>query len=241
MRRGAAITEKLPSVVFVCYSRRNMADMFTPDRISAGNVALDLLPYGCTAYALHVSNPAKTVTRDLLIGPANPASLHYLHGRRFLNQIVGRYANRLPAGKVEFAGGAELDLEGDNGVCLHGGQQGFDTAEWTSVSLKGSRLFTSADLDGSTDLGDSARIYRWRSEDGADGFPGALETEVLSKILASRNQDQAGTLKLAIRAKLDESTPAASCPINLTWHTGFNLGSFDEEHVKSHKLFINVS
>ena len=69
-------------------------------------VVVQVLPYGLTVHAIRMYHDGEW--HDLLAGPENPAD-HARYGRRFFGQIVGRYANRLPAGPSE-AGGVRVDL-----------------------------------------------------------------------------------------------------------------------------------
>lgn len=73
---------------------------------------ITVLNYGATIAEMVDSK----TQRDYLIGLADPSQLHYSVGRGYLNQVVGRYANRLPAGTVNFnADRGHLNLSGQNG------------------------------------------------------------------------------------------------------------------------------
>jgi hypothetical protein len=76
------------------------------------NLALSLLPYGLTFNSLYITRP-NGETEDLLIGPTKPEEHDWQHetGRKFRNQTVGRYANRLPSGKTVLANGEVLELD----------------------------------------------------------------------------------------------------------------------------------
>ncbi|KAM0788705.1 hypothetical protein ACM66B_002801 [Microbotryomycetes sp. NB124-2] len=219
-------------------------DPFSINTISGSSVTVGTFSYGCTLHSLVCNG------RDLVIGLHDPSDHHNsTQGRNFYNQIVGRYANRLPAGDADFGtqSGAQqpppvgkMTLVGDdNGVCLHGGKQGFDTVAWEQLdSFEQSQLFSDKDV------GDRQphQLYRHLSPAGTDGFPGTLLTETL--IALEETSGRPPRLRLVMRARLvrDEQTDLnIGCPVNLTWHIGYNLADFAQnENVKSHKLFIGA-
>jgi hypothetical protein len=74
-----------------------------------GSLSLHLLPsYGLTFHRLLVND------YDVLIGPESSES-YLSEGRNFRNQVIGRYANRLPGGRWQ-VDGIEVNLVGD-GTC----------------------------------------------------------------------------------------------------------------------------
>ncbi|KAK4056542.1 hypothetical protein OIO90_002389 [Microbotryomycetes sp. JL221] len=221
---------------------------FEVDSISDGSTTVGLLPYGCTLESLVLSRPELNLHRDLVVGFQSPIHHHYSEGgRKFLNQVVGRYANRLPGGQVEFSsacGARHLTLEGDDqDVCLHGGKQGFDTVDWVQVDdIEQSQLFRTSDVANAN----TWRMYKHSSAAGDDGFPNMLETEVLIRI--SKSIDDNSRVALIMRARLVQDATSSSgkrdqepaCPVNLTWHIGYNLADFSQaDDVMTHKLFID--
>ena len=124
-------------------------------------------------------------------------------------------------------------------MCLHGGDKGIDTQEWTKVDRAGSTLFRPNDATFPTTLGSEEAIYRLVSEAGADGFPLKTEIEGLTVVHAAK-------IAVVLRARIiDEDVEAAKAgtPLNLTVHWGFNLGSFrgaEKEDILGHKLWIEV-
>ncbi|KAK4055745.1 hypothetical protein OIV83_000292 [Microbotryomycetes sp. JL201] len=222
-----------------------MAKPFSIDSITGSRgTSVGVLEYGCTLYSLKVK--LANEERDLVIGLDNPANHKDSgRGRCFFNQVVGRYANRLPAGQIAFgrqSGGAQgtLHLSGDDkGVCLHGGKQGFDTVMWQRLpSVSECQLFSSKDSSDS----DKCQYFIHTQPAGTDGFPGTLLTEI--RVALDEKQDSPARIKLVMRARLlnDEQTDVAvGCPVNLTWHVGYNLANFAQnDDVKSHKLFMNA-
>ncbi|PWN26202.1 hypothetical protein BDZ90DRAFT_48507 [Jaminaea rosea] len=81
-----------------------------------------VLPYGLTIHRLVIDDGKE----DLITGPESPSDHHTL-GRSFFGPIVGRFANRLPAGQNSFnydsteVGSVDLPEWGGDGVCHHGG------------------------------------------------------------------------------------------------------------------------
>ena len=73
-------------------------DPFKPIVLSAEGASLTttVLPYGLTIHSISTEDG-----EDFIGGPEDPQD-HKARGRAFLNPIIGRFANRLPAGKVEF-------------------------------------------------------------------------------------------------------------------------------------------
>lgn len=125
-------------------------------------------------------------------------------------------------------------------MCLHGGEKGIDTQEWTKVDRASSALFHPEDATFPTTVDGEEAIYRLVSEAGADGFPLKLEIEALTIVRATK-------ISLVHRARIiDEDVEASrkGTPVNLTVHWGFNLGTFkagEREDILEHKMWIDVS
>ncbi|SGY78709.1 BQ5605_C008g04920 [Microbotryum silenes-dioicae] len=219
-----------------------------PHTLSTTHLTLSLLPYGLTFSSLLVklreSSSTASEEREVLIGPRDLND--HVRSRGFLNQTVGRYANRLPSGRVEVGGyeGLVLDLEKTEGkdVCLHGGRTGIDTVDWDLVaSPSNSKLFTEKELSS------SSTIYRHLSPHGADGFPGDLLIEAFIALSEPNEGEEgvAGRLEVVLRANIvegEEGMKVDATPLNLTIHWGF--GGFDgreEKDVKEYNLWIAVS
>ncbi|KQR22834.1 aldose epimerase family protein [Deinococcus sp. Leaf326] len=116
----------------------------------------------------------------------------------FFGALIGRYGNRIEAGRFTLDGQAyQLPLN-DGPNTLHGGPGGFDQHDW----------------DARTEVADDALslVLTRRSPDGEEGFPGALDVSVTYRLSAD------GTLDLLYRAATDWPTV-----VNLTNHTYWNL------------------
>lgn len=126
-------------------------------------------------------------------------------------------------------------------MCLHGGNRGLDTQDWTKIDPAQSALFAS------TITNATAVIHRFVSPAGSDGFPLQIAIEML---VQSLEEEAASSQEFIIRARIEDDglntkeELAAGTPVNLTIHWGFNCGDFDRagrHDVLDHKLFINVS
>lgn len=81
----------------------------------------------------------------------------------YFGSLVGRYANRINAGKFNLEGKRYSLAGNDHGNSFHGGNKGFDKVVWTAQPLPG----------------DSSLRLTCRSRDGEEGYPGNLETAVV--------------------------------------------------------------
>lgn len=186
------------------------ADPFKPvvlrrETPEAGSLELHVLPYGLTVHRLIVTTAGAKEPNDVIVGPEDPRD-HKDTGRSFFGPLVGRYANRLPAGKIDATtrDGTRLQLDlpewGGEGICHHGGPEEttggdhkganggpFDRAVWTSLQPTGSsssspQLFSAASSS-STSEHESA-IFALESRNGANGFPGDVRLEARFSLLA---------------------------------------------------------
>jgi aldose 1-epimerase len=153
-----------------------------------GSLSLHLLPsHGLTFHKLLVNG------YDVLIGPESTES-YLSEGRNFRNQVVGRYANRLPGGRWS-ADGVQVNLVGDGTwlhyhastdtkslvflekqVYLHGGPTGYDVRTWLPITRERSALFSSGNPSVEPGQGQEA-IFQLRSPAGDQGFPEDLIIE----------------------------------------------------------------
>ncbi|KZT23155.1 galactose mutarotase-like protein [Neolentinus lepideus HHB14362 ss-1] len=215
------------------------------------SLALELIPNGLLMHRLFVQADGKT--HDLLIGPEDPRD--HLK-KKYVNVIIGRYANRLPVGEFSLerdgAKGTVKPISNESPtVSLHGGTTGFDYVPWTQLQPSGSKLFSSEEISTiSSDLGASS-LWTYTSKDGENGFDGTLYTEVLIGLLspskptsiAKEPEYLMGSVVIIYRAKLLDEGKVT--PLNLTQHWGFNLTASlkDAAHsvsVKSHQLAMKA-
>jgi aldose 1-epimerase len=140
----------------------------------------------------------------------------YLDGDKYFGAIVGRYANRIAAGKFTLDG-VEYQLPKNEGGknMLHGGDSGFDDTVWAGEITE-------------TPEGEAVRLTL-HSPDGDQGFPGNLHVVVLYT-LTNENK-----LIVDYSAVTDKPTV-----INLSQHSYFNLSGYASGPILNHELVINA-
>ena len=116
-------------------------------------------------------------------------------GERFLGAALGRYANRIAEGHFTLDGKEYTLPLNDNGRTLHGGVKGFDSVVW--------------DVEFSND---TTIVFRYRSVDGEEGFPGNLDV-VMTYTLTPQDE-----FRIDYQALTDAPTV-----VNLSHHSFFNL------------------
>ncbi len=169
--------------------------------------SISVINYGATIQSIVVTDK-NGVKKDVVLGFDNLEQYENNYDRTYFGAVCGRVANRIQNGEF-FIEGEKFTLPKNSGDnCLHGGIDGFDK-----------KFF---DL---TDAEDDYMTFSTFSHDGEEGFPGNLS---LSVKYTFRN----GLLMIEYMANT-----TATCPVNLTNHTYFNLdGSGD---IKNHKLQLN--
>lgn len=232
-----------------------VVDPFKPIVLSAEATSLiaTVLPYGLTIHSISTEDH-----EDFICGPQDPQD-HQARGRAFLNPIIGRFANRLPAGKVEFKSAnatthqIELPEFSGAGVVLHGGPQcdkenkadslvqhgPFDRCYWQPIDAKDSKFFANSGFSSTSSPTEkqSSLIFAIESPDGDSGYPGQLRVETLLAVVPSSGTDaelgkSAGRLLLRYRAALATDGTVEATPLNLTHHWSFNLAASNEKSGK---------
>jgi aldose 1-epimerase len=133
---------------------------------------------------------------DIVLGYKDLAS--YLDKPNYFGASIGRYANRIRAGRFTLDGQTYTLATNDGPNALHGGTAGFDKRLWTITEVKG----------GAT----PSVTLRYVSPDGEEGYPGTLT------VTATYALDAANTLTVTYQATTDKPTI-----VNLTNHSFFNL------------------
>lgn len=122
----------------------------------------------------------------------------YLGTHPYFGSLIGRYANRIRAGRFTLNGATYRLPQNDGENHLHGGPQGFHTVVWRGEP---------ADAPDGPSL-----MLSYLSASGEQGYPGNLHVQVRY------------TLTEADELRLDYSATAdAPTVVNLTNHTYFNL------------------
>jgi len=176
----------------------------------SGGVEVSIITYGAAVQS--VLAPGRDGRRaNIALGfPA-------LHGYaanagHYFGATVGRYANRIAAGRFVLDG-VECELsrnDGDN--CLHGGVRGFDTKVWEVLDTSRGLLALGC-----------------TSPDGDMGFPGELETRVEFRL-------EGAELRIDYHA-----TTSAPTVVNLTNHTCWNLAGEGSGSVDDHVIQLDAS
>lgn len=173
-------------------------------------VRVRIITYGATVVSLEVPEKNGRLG-DIVLG--HDSLEGYLKASPYFGCIVGRYGNRIAAGKFVLDG-VEYTLARNNGANhLHGGIKGFDKVVWNAEPVKEDKAV--------------AVKFTYLSKDGEEGYPGNLSCTVEYSLT------DADELKIRYEAETDKATP-----VNLTHHSYFNLaGSGD---ILGHELVLSA-
>jgi aldose 1-epimerase len=170
-----------------------------------------IITYGAALQAL-IAVDAKGGHDDVVLGHDDCA--FYLAERKFFGATVGRYANRIAAGRFVLDG-KTIGLAVNNGPnALHGGLDGFDRKLWDIVSAD--------------DGAEPAVTLAYASADGEEGYPGRLDVRLTYRVTGPSE------LSIVMEANCDRPTI-----VNLTNHSFFNLeGATSGTDILDHKLTV---
>jgi len=141
----------------------------------------------------------------------------YLGKHPYFGALVGRFANRIGAGRFELEGKRytlACNEKGQNH--LHGGVVGFDKRVWKTEELR--------------EVDSAGVSFSYTSPDGEEGYPGKLEVTVTYSL------NEANELSFHYRAETNKATP-----VNLTNHTYWNLSGPGSGTIYDHLLSLNCS
>ena len=131
----------------------------------------------------------------------------------YFGALIGRYGNRIAAGKFELDG-EQYTLATNNGSNhLNGGSRGFDKVVWEAypnMTREGPSL-----------------VLNYTSPDGEEGYPGRLFARVRYTLTYDNK------LIIDYDAKTNKATP-----VNLTHHNCFNLSGNAKRDILGHHLEI---
>ncbi len=170
-----------------------------------------VISYGAILQSLSV--PDRTgKSEEVTLGYADLKG--YLVAPNYFGATVGRYANRIKAGRFTLDG-REYKLALNNGPnALHGGVQGFDKRLWKVEKV----------TNGAT----ASVVLSYTSADGEEGYPGALT------VTATYSLNEANELSVEYRATTTKPTI-----VNITNHSFFNLGGeASQRSIYDHVLTI---
>lgn len=171
-----------------------------------GESSMTVLDLGGTVQQILVPDKAGRLT-DVILGYNTVAE--YENNGGYLGALIGRFGNRIGAGKLVIDGKAYQLYCNDRGNHLHGGKVGFNKKIW-NAAIEGDELKLS--------------LF---SPDGEENYPGNLNVEVVYSF-------EDGEWKIEYRAVSDKKT----C-VNLTNHAYFNLNGEGTGDVLNHLLKID--
>lgn len=171
---------------------------------------LSAMSYGGIIVSLKSRDRAGKL-EDVVLGFDSLAG--YLKSSHYPGAIVGRYANRIRAGRFMLDGRAYQLTLNDGPNHLHGGLKGFDKVMWEAEPFR-------------ADNGTGLRLSH-TSPDGDEGYPGTLTAE--ARYLLTDDDE------LVVDY---EATTDAPTPVNLTQHCYFNLAGAGRGGMLGHELMI---
>jgi len=183
---------------------------------NAGGMEVVAMNYGAIITHIRVPDAAGNL-HDVALGFDTLEG--YLSDPPYFGAIVGRYGNRIAAGRFTLDG-VEYELATNNGPNhLHGGVVGFDKVLWDVEVIE----------VGDDEEGGPAGALRmtYVSPDGEEGYPGTLTAQVTYTL----RDDNALAIDYTI-------TTDAPTPVNVTQHTYFNLAASGD--VLGHELTLNA-
>lgn len=158
-------------------------------------ISANIIAYGASIQSLVMPDRAGKKA-DIALGHESMEG--YLKFPNFIGSTVGRFANRINAGRFTLGGQTYQTPLNDTTNSLHGGSMGFDKVLWDVVSVK----------DGPT----ASVTLRYVSPDGDQGYPGKLTVD------ATYSLDEANNLTIEYTATTDKETI-----VNVTNHAYWNL------------------
>ncbi|MFE5910576.1 aldose epimerase family protein [Streptomyces wedmorensis] len=178
-----------------------------------GGLTAEVHTRGARLHGLWVPDRFGTLA-DVVLAPRDPALT--ATAARYFGATVGRYANRIAHGRFSLDGKPYQLTTQQDGHCLHGGTDGFDTRLWEAESVHTPEW--------------TGVLLHLRSPDGDQGFPGNLDITV--SCLVGRDNE----LSFSYTAVTDAPTL-----VNLTNHAYFNLEGEGTGDVLDHELTVDAS
>ncbi len=176
-----------------------------------GDLTMQVTNFGARVVSLWTPD-RNGVAEDVVLGYESIDRYLNNEGERFLGAALGRYANRIAEGRFTLDGQEYTLPQNDNGQTLHGGLKGFDSVVW--------------DVESATD---TTIVFRYRSADGEEGFPGNLDV-VMTYTLTPANE-----FRIDYRAETDAPTV-----VNLSHHSFFNLKGEGNGTILDNELWIKA-
>ena len=184
----------------------------------AGGVVLEVSDYGGKVVRLFTPDRDGAM-KDVVVGFDDPSG--WDNGDPYWGCIIGRYGNRIAAGKftlngIDYQLPALNNAPGGIGCNLHGGARGWDAYVWDSEP------FVDADNVGV--------VFKRVSADGEEGFPGKVDVCVRYTL----TKDNVWRVDY-------EAVPDKNTPINMTQHVYFNFKGESGGTIEDHIMTIAAS
>lgn len=167
---------------------------------------VEVLTLGATVHRLEVAC-GDGVRRNVVLG--HPDTAERLASGDYIGGTIGRYANRIAAGRFELDGREVTVGAHDRGNSLHGGPDGFDRRVWDVIAQTPDEV-----------------VMSLVSPDGDQGFPGTVSTRVRYRLEGDR-----------VVVEMEATTDAATV-VNLTNHAYFNLDGEGSGTIDEHLLTL---
>lgn len=184
----------------------------------AGGVVMEVSDYGGKIIRLFTPDRNGEL-KDVVVGFDAPAG--WEEQDPYWGCIIGRYANRIAAGRFSLQGvdyrlPALNNAPGGIGCNLHGGARGWDSYVWAAEPF----------VEG----GDVGVVFTHVSPDGDEGFPGTVNVKVVYTLTADN------VWRVDYQAESDAATP-----INMTQHVYFNFKGESGGTIEDHEMKIAAS
>jgi aldose 1-epimerase len=174
---------------------------------NAQGMTMSVITYGGIVTSLTAPDRKGQFT-DIVLGYDSLSS--YIRSNPYFGALIGRYGNRIGAGRFTL-NGVEYKLATNDGANhLHGGVKGFDKVVWKVDSAN-----------------DRALVLSYVSKDGEEGYPGTLYARVTYTLTDSNE----------VRIDYQATTDLATV-VNLTHHSYFNLAGDGKGDILNHELMI---
>ena len=172
-------------------------------------LAAKLISYGARLTEFHMPNRAGNLA-DIVLGFDDIKS--YIATNTYFGATCGRYGNRIKYGQFLLDGETvQVDCnEGPNH--LHGGRNGFDRKNWTSIA----------------DEAQNAVVFSMVSPDGEQGFPGTVHLSATYRLTDNN------TLDIRMRGVTDKPTI-----LNAVHHTYWNLAGQGSGDVRNQLMQLH--
>ena len=180
-----------------------------------GGLIADFSDHGARLVRLYAPDRAGNLV-DVTVG-CNDVSGYERYDRNF-NATVGRFANRIAAGRFTLDGHTcQLPLNWgpeDRRCCLHGGTNAMNFAIWKAVQVRRPKA--------------TGVAFTYVSPDGDQGFPGTMTVKVTHWITSGN------VWAIDYEARVE----GKACPVNLTNHAYFNLKGEGRGDINDHVLQV---